>query len=613
MTYAVPKELAERRQWVAWRTDVRDGRPTKVPINPHTGHLASTTDPETWGSYEEAVNAADLYELNAQLGFVLTADDPIVGIDLDKCVSRDPPSVADWALNILNLLNGYAEFSPSRTGLHILVRGELPAGHRSRAESGAGKIEVYTHSRFLTFTAEALPGSTRDIPDRQAALAEFYANVFPDPGPDLKAPLPLAVPPLRIGDRLRILVERGWHEGCGFPSASELDYAVASEMLKGGYSEAEVVWVFKTPVFGFSRGKHRRDDYIQRTVAAAKAALPAATPTRRLRSFTLADAAREDWPIPMPVVDRLVYPQSVTLIAGPPKVGKTFLVMQLLASIASGRAFMGEFIVPEALRCLHFTAETPDAYYWHRWRSHFDPLFQSVRANIRFSTEKGLGVVEDYGAIADLVNSTKPAVVVFDTWIRYHDADENDAAEMKQAMTQIDRLIETFNLSVIIVHHTRKAAFEEVADAMSLIRGTGVLRSHPNVNVVMLPSKAEYDEGTVKQVRITVESNFDPPFDPFMVVRGEGGLFERAQAVDIPAAAMIRSVLQGHEGALAIPLLHKIIQQDYGIAKGIVMKALHSGRMADVKLEQREGREWAVLTTEGGQNSGQSQTPTDAG
>ena len=42
----VPAELAVLPQWVAWRWEERDGKPTKPPLNPHTGQHASTTDPQ---------------------------------------------------------------------------------------------------------------------------------------------------------------------------------------------------------------------------------------------------------------------------------------------------------------------------------------------------------------------------------------------------------------------------------------------------------------------------------------------------------------------------------------------------------------------------------------
>jgi putative DNA primase/helicase len=60
------KELA---QWINWRYGNRDGKVTKVPICPHTGELAAVDRPETWGTYQEAVQAAREHSYDG-VGFV---------------------------------------------------------------------------------------------------------------------------------------------------------------------------------------------------------------------------------------------------------------------------------------------------------------------------------------------------------------------------------------------------------------------------------------------------------------------------------------------------------------------------------------------------------------
>jgi primase-polymerase (primpol)-like protein len=44
----IPDEPTERPQWVCWRYEVRDGKPTKVPYTPGTLRRASSTDLMTW-------------------------------------------------------------------------------------------------------------------------------------------------------------------------------------------------------------------------------------------------------------------------------------------------------------------------------------------------------------------------------------------------------------------------------------------------------------------------------------------------------------------------------------------------------------------------------------
>jgi primase-polymerase (primpol)-like protein len=57
---AIPTGLRRLRQWVVWKYVQREGasKPTKEPRRAmDTKWLASSTDPESWSSFEEAVAA----------------------------------------------------------------------------------------------------------------------------------------------------------------------------------------------------------------------------------------------------------------------------------------------------------------------------------------------------------------------------------------------------------------------------------------------------------------------------------------------------------------------------------------------------------------------------
>lgn len=83
---AVPDELQLRPQWVLWKYVDREGKATKMPINPRTGGHASSTDDSTWTSFDDALAASRNFASIAGIGFVFTQDDPFVGIDLDECI-----------------------------------------------------------------------------------------------------------------------------------------------------------------------------------------------------------------------------------------------------------------------------------------------------------------------------------------------------------------------------------------------------------------------------------------------------------------------------------------------------------------------------------------------
>lgn len=170
----IPGELKTRNQWVAWRMETRDGKPTKVPYNFGTGRRAQSTNPETWGTWEDALQALQSGQYSG-VGFVFSEDDPYTGVDLDKVRNPETGELTDYARNITADLDGYAEISPSGTGVHVIVRGTLPGAHNRR-----GVVEAYSHGRYFTITGDAIPSAygtdLRTIPERQEELERVYEN-----------------------------------------------------------------------------------------------------------------------------------------------------------------------------------------------------------------------------------------------------------------------------------------------------------------------------------------------------------------------------------------------------------------------------------------------------
>src|SRR5690606_11232140 len=118
---ALPQELVSFPQWVGWRLEDRDGRKTKVPINPHTGGRASVNNPTTWGTLEKALQACARLGLDG-IGFVFVEHDPFVGIDLDGFRNPQTGELDDTARMIIKFVNSYTEVSPSGTGIHIITK-----------------------------------------------------------------------------------------------------------------------------------------------------------------------------------------------------------------------------------------------------------------------------------------------------------------------------------------------------------------------------------------------------------------------------------------------------------------------------------------------------------
>jgi putative DNA primase/helicase len=164
--------IKDLRQWLCWRTEERDGKPTKVPYDPSTGEKAESTNPKTWSSYEKAMGACRDRGYEG-IGFVFTPEDNLCGVDLDKCLDPETGELEGWAQEIIGELDSYTEISPSGTGVHILVRAELPAGRNRQ-----GRFEAYDRGRYFTVTGKHLADTPQTIEGRQEELRAVVGRVF---------------------------------------------------------------------------------------------------------------------------------------------------------------------------------------------------------------------------------------------------------------------------------------------------------------------------------------------------------------------------------------------------------------------------------------------------
>ncbi len=231
---AIPTELRDLAQWVIWRRETREGKPTKVPYRATGQGHAAVDNPATWASFEQAIQASAKAD---GIGFVFTAADPFVGVDLDNCCTdgRLHPKAAE----VLLRLDSYSEFSQSGTGAHVIVRGQLN-GTRNRTGKApwGGGLEVYERGGFFCMTGDLIAGAPTSIEPRQAELDQVLEAVLPPSRPSAAAPVRPTVPALpddaELLERARSARNGATFEGLwrgelnGHASRSEADLAFCS-------------------------------------------------------------------------------------------------------------------------------------------------------------------------------------------------------------------------------------------------------------------------------------------------------------------------------------------------------------------------------------------------
>lgn len=161
----IPEELKKLNQWVCTRGD------SKVPMKAYEREAASSTNPETWSSFDTAFRAVSEGHYD-YCGFVFN-DNGYVGIDIDDGYDQDG-FLSPTAAEIIGLCESYTEKSKSGTGFHILLRGSLPF----KGKNNLAGVEIYKAARYFIMTGDTLLYDT--IEEDQEAIDYIVEKYFPE-------------------------------------------------------------------------------------------------------------------------------------------------------------------------------------------------------------------------------------------------------------------------------------------------------------------------------------------------------------------------------------------------------------------------------------------------
>ena len=154
------KPYQARPVWLCWKwvLDLKRAKWTKPPFR-DTGYRGSSTDPNTWCMYEQALAAVQAGKADG-IGLALAGlDGNEIALDLDDC--RDPATgdIAPWAKELVDETVSYCEVTVSGTGLRIIGTGDVGSTHTS-FELESGMLEIFTAGagRYITVSGLQLHG-----------------------------------------------------------------------------------------------------------------------------------------------------------------------------------------------------------------------------------------------------------------------------------------------------------------------------------------------------------------------------------------------------------------------------------------------------------------------
>lgn len=185
---------------------------------------------------------------------------------------------------------------------------------------------------------------------------------------------------------------------------------------------------------------------------------------RRSR-WTIAELLETDFPEPRWAVPGLI-PIGLTILAGRPKVGKSWMALQLAAAVGIGGTFLGKQVEPGEV--LYIALEDKGVRLKKR------ALKQGISGgNVTFETEwKPLhkGGLEDLWAEFEANNYS---LIIIDTLERATPGtDKSDERIMGPIFDKLQSWANGRNLAIIVIDHLRKPSTGFTADPINDVMGT---------------------------------------------------------------------------------------------------------------------------------------------
>jgi putative DNA primase/helicase len=485
----IPQALLTKSQWVLYQhlpDNSREGKARKVPYQADMV-TASVIDPSTWNTFEAVKKILDLKAAsgtrNLGVGFVFQGDG-LCGIDLDDVVSDDG-RIHPEAVDLINQIPGYKEYSPSGKGIHIITLGIPPW---TGARQGAISVEVYTDKRYFTITTNTLPNSLSEL-DRPVDLTalsryskattaqlvaenDFLANLKePDPSwtiERVKKELLDYLPDFPY-PTWRLIACALHHQFGGSEEGYELfdDYSSRGD-LYAGPTDTRRVWDSIRDVRG------QKLVTIGTLIHLAQTESPQISALGDLQISTdqeplfmrLKDAKRQirsiDW-----LIDKHIKKESLVMIGGAPGSGKSYVALDMALSVATGKPWLEAHSVQQG-EVILVACEGRDSLLRRVWS--WEALKNKGQdVEDAYITPTAVNSTEQFAKFIE-AQAVKPKMIVLDTMnFTLGSCNENDSNLMTEYFTTLSRnLIRRFKCVVVLVHHTNKGKTD--------IRGSSAIR-----------------------------------------------------------------------------------------------------------------------------------------
>jgi len=254
-----------------------------------------------------------------------------------------------------------------------------------------------------------------------------------------------------------------------------------------------------------------------------------------ITSYDLADYMKVKFPyVPSLVGNRVIIPSGFTLMGTWPKVGKSYLAMQLALNRAYKEPWVGFPTTPG--RTLYINCEIVSPMFQERFNTLLEEYGNPPRDTVFLADLRGrnayLNTEEGKGTVERLINQCEPDLVILDPLSKMMEGNESDPVVMQKFLQVLAEWQAKYKVAILLIHHFRKKPRDlkdKAADAsMDEFSGSSLLTRDTD-SIIVLDGRPGTDKITM---RFDLRHDQDPK--PFLIKRGDDLWWRRMEGVVIP-------------------------------------------------------------------------------
>ncbi len=533
-----PAALADRPIWLIWRLEAKPDNPDKLLKVPYyakggkrSGVQGRPEDRAQLVDFKTAIAAAEKRNFTG-VGLSLL-DGDITGLDFDNCVidGKLLPEVEAMVAGT------YAEYSPSGTGVHAFVLGNMTGNNKSIATREQFGLEAFSTKGFLTFTGKPLEiteltGCEDVIAEASKELTSLVRLRFGDPADAFDytagSQEPLGVSPEVIQEALDVL-DNEMHYDHWLMVGMAIHHETNGEGFEIWDEWSRKSSKYSTPEYGqarwdsFGRNPNRQitiRSLIQLANQSGARISVGAVSMDEFEDLTAGEVVEFDHLDDLPaVVEKLkarfqavswrefsvqlsfaylikgLLPKAALgVLYGESGSGKSFLALDMAFAIARGIPWRG--LRTKQHKVVYLAAEGASgfrnrlaAYALHNDLKDQDIPLQIIDAAPNFLLkDDALDICK-----AALADAGRPGLIVIDTFAQVlAGANENASEDMGKALAHCKGIHKATGALVLLVHHSGK-------DASRGARGWSGLRAAADVELEVSRSGDNRALRTTKQ------------------------------------------------------------------------------------------------------------------